>query len=145
MRIAEGSRRGESGSVSVELAAIAPALLLVLLLTIAAMRLTLATGQVDGAARDAARAASLARTPGAASAAAQQSAASSLAGQHVTCTRLAVTVDTAGYTIPIGTPGTVAVHVSCLVDLADVAVPGMPGSRTMTAGYSAPLDPYRAR
>ena len=135
----------EHGSISLELAALAPALLLLVLLTIAAMRITLAGAQVDGAARDAARAASLARTAGAATAAAQQGAARTLAGQQLTCSQLTVTVDPAGFAVPVGTTGTVAVHVTCRVALGDVAVPGAPGTTTMTAGYTAPLDPYRAR
>jgi len=156
-------RAGERGSITVELAGLAPALLLILLLLIAAMRVTVAGGRVDSAARDAARAASLTRTPGQASLAAGQTAARSLAGAHVACTRLAVTVDTAGFTAPSGAVGTVGaggnggtggtggtggavgVHISCAVDLADVAIPGVPGSMTMTASYTAPLDPYRAR
>jgi len=143
-----GLRAGERGSVTVELAGLAPALLLILLLVIAAMRVTVAGGRVDSAARDAARAASLTRTPGQASLAAGQSAARSLAGAHVACTRLAVTVDTAGFAAfsGAGVAGdTVGVHISCAVDLADVAIPGVPGSMTMTASYTAPLDPYRAR
>jgi len=140
-----GRQGCDRGSVSLELAALAPALLLLVLLTVAAMRITLAGAQVDGAARDAARAASLARTAGSATAVAQQSAARTLAGQQLTCSQLTVTVDPAGFAVPVGTTGTVAVHVTCRVALGDVAVPGVPGSTTMTAGYVAPLDPYRAR
>jgi len=146
-----GRGAGERGSITVELAGLAPALLLILLLVIAAMRVTVAGGRVDSAARDAARAASLTRTPGQASLAAGQSAARSLTSAHVACTRLAVTVDTAGFAAPSGvvgaggTGGTVGVQISCAVDLADVAIPGVPGSMTMTASYTAPLDPYRAR
>ncbi len=135
----------ERGSVSLELAALAPAVLLLVLVTVAAMRITLAGAQVDGAARDAARAASLARTPGSATAVAQQSAARTLAGQQLTCSQLTVTVDPAGFAVPVGTSATVAVHVTCRVALGDVAVRWAPGSTTMTAGYAAPLDPYRAR
>ncbi len=141
-----GRRRGrQRGSVSLELAALAPALLLLLLLTVAAMRITLAGAQVDGAARDAARAASLARAPQSATAAAQHSAARTLAGQRLTCAQLTVTVDPAGFAVAAGTASTVGVHVTCRVGLGDLAVPGVPGSTTMTAGYTAPLDPYRAR
>ena len=140
-----GRQRCERGSVSLELAALAPVLLLLVLVTVAAMRITLAGAQVDGAARDAARAASLARTPGSAAAVAQQSAARTLAGQQLTCSQLTVTVDPAAFAVPVGTTGTVAVHLTCRVALGDVAVAGVPGSTTMTAGYAAPLDPYRAR
>ncbi len=95
-----GRQRCERGSVSLELAALAPVLLLLVLVTVAAMRITLAGAQVDGAARDAARAASLARTAGLAAAAAQQSAARTLAGQQLTCSQLTVTVDPAGFAAP---------------------------------------------
>jgi len=57
-RAGRAGRQGcERGSVSLELAALAPAVILLVLLTVAAMRITLAGAQVDGAARDAARAA----------------------------------------------------------------------------------------
>jgi len=145
LRVPSRSAGCERGSVSLELAALAPVLLLLVLVTVAAMRITLAGAQVDGAARDATRAASLARTAASATAAAQQSAARTLAGQQLTCTQLTVIVDLAGFAVPVGTTGTVAVHLTCRVALGDVAVPGVPGSTTMTAGYAAPLDPYRAR
>ncbi len=145
LRVPRRSAGCERGSVSLELAALAPVLLLLVLLTVAAMRITLAGAQVDGAARDAARAASLARTAASATAAAQQSAARTLAGQQLTCSQLTVAVDLAAFAVPVGTTATVAVHLTCQVALGDVAGPGVPGSTTMTAGYAAPLDPYRAR
>jgi len=43
-----GRQGCERGSVSLELAALAPVLLLLVLVTVAAMRITLAGGQVDG-------------------------------------------------------------------------------------------------
>ena len=107
-----GRQQCDRGSVSLELAALAPVLLLLVLLTVAAMRITLAGAQVDGAARDAARAASLARTPASATAAAQQSAARTLAGQQLTCSQLTVTVDLAAFAVPVGTTATVAVHLT---------------------------------
>jgi hypothetical protein len=48
-RAGRAGRQGcERGSVSLELAALAPAVLLLVLVTVAAMRITLAGGQVDG-------------------------------------------------------------------------------------------------
>ena len=57
-------RRGERGSISVELAVLAPGLVLLLLLVAAGARVVEVQGHIDGAARDAARAASIARSYG---------------------------------------------------------------------------------
>ena len=39
----------------------------------------------------------------------------------------------------------VTATVTCVVNLSDVAVPGLPGTRTITATMSSPLDTYRER
>jgi hypothetical protein len=49
-----------------------------------------------------------------------------------------VTVDTAGFAAPVGTPATVTATVRCVVNLADLAVPGVPGTRTVTATATSP-------
>ena len=78
-----GSR--ERGSAAAELVLVTPFLFLLLLFAVAAGRLVQARLDVDSAAQQAARAASLARTPAAASAQAQEVAQAALAGQSVTC------------------------------------------------------------
>ena len=40
--------------------------------------------------------------------------------------------------------GYVTVTVVCQVPLADLAVPGLPGSTTVRASSTAPIDPYRS-
>lgn len=135
----------ETGSFTLELAVLAPALLLLLAFIVAAGRIELAGGSIDGIARDAARAASLARTPAAAQAAAQTTATDTAASQSMDCSHLAVTVDTTGFTAPLGTPAAVVVHVSCTAPLGDLAIPGLLGAKTLTASFTSPLDPYRAR
>jgi Flp pilus assembly protein TadG len=137
--------RDDTGSFTLELAVLAPALLLLLAFIVAAGRIELAGSSIDGIARDAARAASLARTPAAAQSAAQSTATDAAANQNIDCTHLAVTVNTAGFTTPLGTPAAVVVHVSCTAPLGDLALPGLPGSKTLTASFTSPLDPYRAR
>jgi Flp pilus assembly protein TadG len=137
--------RDETGSFTLELAVLAPALLLLLAFIVAAGRIELAGSSVDGVARDAARAASLARSPAAAQAAAQSTATDTAAHQNIDCTHLAVTVDTSGFTAPLGTPAAVVVHVSCTAPLGDLAIPGLPGAKTLTASFTSPLDPYRGR
>ena len=94
---------------------------------------------VHAAAGAAARAASLARSPGAARDAAATTAATSLGGQRLTCSRLQVDVDTSQF----HRGGSVAVTIACAVALGDLAVPGLPGSRTVSATASSPLDIFR--
>ena len=72
-------------------------------------------------------------------------ATSSLANQKLQCTTKSVSVDTSGFASPVGTPATVTATVTCVVNLSDVAVPGLPGTRTITATMSSPLDTYRER
>jgi len=45
----------------------------------------------------------------------------------------------------VGTPATVTATVRCVVNLADLAVPGVPGARTVTATASSPVDTFRER
>ncbi len=134
--------RAEHGSAALELVVLTPALLAVLLLVLAAGRLTTAAGQVDAAARDAARAASLARTLPAAQTAAQHTATADLTGTGLHCQDSTVIVR-GDYTAGPGVPASVTVTVGCTVDLHDLALPGLPGTKTLSSTYTAVLDTYR--
>jgi len=138
-------RCNERGSAVLEAAIGLPAFLLFIGLILFAGRVAIATQAVDSAAAQAARTASLARTQSTAQSTAHSAATSSLAGQHVNCTRTKVSVDTDGFTAPVGQPATVTANVTCVVNLADLAVPGIPGTRTVTATASSPIDTYRER
>jgi Flp pilus assembly protein TadG len=129
----------------VELVLIAPALLALFTLTVLAGRIVLAGGTVEQVAAAGARAASLARTPAAAATTADRVVRQTLDEQHLQCAAVTVTVDTSGFAVPLGQPATVAVEVSCQVQLADLTVPGLPGSRTLSDRAVSPLDPYRGR
>jgi Flp pilus assembly protein TadG len=134
-----GRVRGEGGGAAVELVLLTPLLVALLLLAVLAGRLAQARAEVGGAARDAARAASVARSPAAARAAAHTAAAATLAERRVTCQTLAVATDTRAFR----PGGRVAVRVGCAVDLGDLALLGVPGARTLTARFVAPLDTFR--
>jgi len=123
---------------------IAPVLVLVLLLVIAAGRISLSESAVDQAASSAARAASLARTSEAARQAATDAAHASLTEQHLNCTDLTVEADTAGFGRAPGQPAQVGVQVSCALALSDIGLPGLPGTLTQRSRFASPLDPYRA-
>lgn len=135
----------DEGSLTLELAVLAPALLILLAFVVAAGRVELAGGTIDAAARDAARAASLARSAPAAQAAALATARRSLSDQRVDCRNLSVQIDTAAFSAPLGTPSTVRVSITCVVPLADIALPGLPGTKSLRADFTSPVDPYRSR
>ena len=118
---------------------VTPFLALLLLLAVAAGRLVIARLDVDSAAQQAARAASLARTPEAASGQVQQVAQAALAGQSVTCNPAVITPDTGNFT----PGGEVSVQVTCTVRLSDLSLLHIPGSETITSTFTAPIDTYR--
>ncbi|MGV9268101.1 TadE family protein [Kitasatospora sp. NPDC003701] len=139
------SHRGDRGSVSLELAILAPVLIAMLLLVIAAGRIHIADNTVEAAARNAARAASLERDGAAAKAAGTRVAQQTFQDQGLHCDQLKVDVPDAGFRAPLGTPSTVRVSVSCTVALSDLALPGLPGSQTVRGEFSSPIDAYRGR
>ena len=132
--------RTDAGSVTVELVVLAPVVLAVLLFTVGLGRIENAQGKVDGAARDAARAASLAGDPSTATADARSTAAADIAGTDIDCANLTVTVDTSRFIAG----GTVSVRVACTADLADLAISGLPGRKTLTASSVAPIETFRS-
>ncbi len=136
---------GERGSVSVELALLAPALLLLLSFAVVAGRTQIAEGAVQEAARAAAREASLARDAATAAALAGAQAKRTLAAQDLRCENTTVDVDTAGFHAPLGQPGDVTVSITCVVGMADLLAPGLPGSVTVEASFISPVDAYRER
>ena len=131
--------RGEEGQAIAELVIVAPVLLLVIVLMVALGRIDSAQGDVTSAARAAVQAAAVQADPADAQTQATQAAQHTLAGAGLTCPSAQITVDTSAFT----PGGSVAVTVTCVTSLADVSVPGMPGSKTLTATAVAPIDPYR--
>lgn len=138
--------RDERGSVTIEAAISVLGLVAIASLGIAATRIAHADNVITGAAHDAARTASLARDPHNARNNARAAAQAALGRQQLTCQRLNVDVDTAGFAVAVGQPATVTVTVTCQVQLADVTpVPGLPGAIARTARFTSPLDQYRER
>ncbi len=133
-------RRDERGSVTAELVILTPLLILFLLFVVALGRLAGARIEVDGAAAQAARAASIARSPAAATAVAKETASSALSSEHVTCAHLAVGVDTADF-VP---GGSVAVTVSCAVDLSTLTGLHLPVTDILSNRFVEPIDAYRS-
>jgi Flp pilus assembly protein TadG len=145
-----GGRSRERGSVSVELALLAPVLLLLLSFAIWAGRTQIARNAVQEAARADAprpptRDASLASDAAAAQASATAQARQTLARQDLRCQELDVVVDTAGFRTPLGVSGDVTVSVRCAIAMTDLLAPGLPGSVTVTASFASPVDAFRER
>ncbi len=135
----------DRGSASIEAAVGVPAFLLFIALIIGAGRVAIAHQAVEAAAAEAARSATIERTRADAAHAAQSAATATLANQQLRCLTTQIVVDTTAFTVPVGTPASVTATVTCVVDLADVSVPGLPGSLTISATVSSPLDTYRGR
>ncbi len=114
-------------------------------LIIAAGRVQMARQSVDAAAVEAARAASISRTAGEAQSRASASGNQALTNQGLRCTSTSVSIDTSGYSVPVGTPASVSATIVCILDVSDVAIPGLPGAITITRSASSPLDTYRGR
>jgi Flp pilus assembly protein TadG len=131
--------RREHGSASVELVLLTPALLILLLLVVSVGRLGQARAAVDAAARDAARAGSLARGADSAVDAAEAAARQHLTEGGVACRDLRVDVDTTGFRAG----GTVRATVTCAVDLGDLTLLRLPGARAVSASFVESVDVYR--
>ena len=133
-------RRDETGSVVAELVLLTPLLILILLFVVALGRLAGTRIDVDGAAAQAARAASIARDPATATAMAQQTATAALGSAHVTCAQLSVSTDTAQFQ----PGGLVAVTVTCTVSLSDLSGLRLPASESISSRFVEVVDTYRS-
>lgn len=129
----------ERGSIAVEVAIITPAFIFLMLLVVFAGKVAEANGNVERAASEAARAASLRQHPGDATADAQVAAEQNLMQAGVPCIALDTTVDTTDFRAG----GTVTVTVTCKASMADVTLLGVPGTRTFTARVVEVVDTYR--
>ena len=137
--------RDERGSASVEVVIGVPAFLLLIALLVLGGRIAIAHQVVQAAAADAARAASIARSQSAAKADAATAAQHSLTNQDLDCVTTTIHVDTAAFATQVGTAAQVNATVSCAIRLDDLGLPGVSGTRTITATMSSPLDSYRER
>ncbi|GAA0551119.1 pilus assembly protein [Actinomadura livida] len=127
-----------------ETAILAPLFITFLAGLLVVMRVTHGSAVVAQAAADAARQASIARTAHQAHAQARTSAMHTLRDRGLHCTPT-VRLDLSGFNRPAGQSATVSAQVTCVIQLSDVGLPGMPGARTVTKTFRSPIDPYRAR
>lgn len=139
-------QRRDRGSATLELAILASALILLLGFIVVAGRVAIANNTITTVAGNAAREASLARDARTATVTAAATARSALTAQAIRCDGGGqVAVDASGFAAASqGAPGqSVVVTVTCLVSFADLAIPGLPGSRTLSDRAVSPIDPNR--
>jgi len=134
------SWHSERGSISVEVAVIAPAFVFLMLLVVYAGKVSEADGNVERAAAEGARAASLRQNPAAAIDDARAVVEANLAAAGVPCSRLDTSVDTSMFE----PGGTVTITVRCDASMADVTLLGVPGTRSFTATSTEVIDTYRS-
>ena len=137
--------RPDDGAAAVELVILAPVLIAMIAFAVMAMRIEVANESIDSAAHDAARAASISRNATDAQNAATTAANTTLADDGLNCMKLTVTVTTDGFSVPVGQLGLVTANVTCIVDLSDLAIPGLPGSRTLSSTFTSDIDRYGGR
>jgi Flp pilus assembly protein TadG len=131
--------RGDAGSVTVEVVIITPVAIALMCLVAFVGRTSTAREQVDEAARDAARSASLERDPWSAHAAAETSATTSLTAGGFNCAATQVDVDTTAF-YP---GGQVSVTVRCDIPLSDLGLIGLAGTRSVQSRSVSVVDVYR--
>ena len=133
--------RADRGSVAAEVTLVTPFLIMLLVfVAVVIHRGVDARLRIDDAAHEAARAASIERTPATATTAAQSTATSALSAAGVTCASLSV--DTAVGGMRPG--GTVSVTVTCAVDFGDALILGVPGQKRLSATAIEPVDTWRS-
>ncbi len=141
-------QRRDRGSATLELAILTPALIVLIGFIVVAGRVAIANNTITSVAGNAARQASLARDARTAAATAAATAKSALTAQAIHCDGDGggqVAVDASGFAAASqGTPGqSVVVTVTCVVSFTDLAIPGLPGSRTLSDRAVSPIDPNR--
>jgi Flp pilus assembly protein TadG len=129
-------RRVQRGSMAIEIVLLTPVLIAFTMLVVAGGRFVGRQGDVDSAARDAARAASIERTAESAVDVARSVAAASLP-DGAACQPAAV--DTTNWT----EGGSVGVTIRCRVSYSGLGLIGLPGSARVEGSSVAPLDQFR--
>lgn len=133
--------------MSLEMVLMTPIFIAFLVLLAGVGRMVDVQSQIDGAARDAARAASVARSSQDAGGLAQSAAALSLAGVHWCVNGPSASTDTSNW----HAGGVVVVTITCDVDMGDLTLMkilflnGASATKTMTGTAAAPIDTYTYR
>lgn len=129
----------DAGSATVEALIGIGSLVAVLMFIVMCGRLVSAQIDLEAAASAAARAGSLARSDAAARTAADNAARQTLADRSVTCRQVSIDLSTGG----LQPGGAVTATVTCSVPLSDLGLLRLPGSTTVRATSTSPIDQWR--
>ena len=130
-----GRGDSEQGSISLELAILAPIIVLLLMCVVAAGRVQNSRADIEGVAQSAARELSIARDPAGAVSRIRATAAQMANVGSPGCQTFTFT--------PTITATTVSVTIACVADLQDASMLPLPGHMTLTATASQPIDIFR--
>ncbi|MEZ5265224.1 MAG: pilus assembly protein [Acidimicrobiales bacterium] len=133
-------RHADAGSATIELVLLTPPIILTLLFIVALGRIAGARQHVDAAARDAARTASLARSPAPPSGGHRRGRSNAgRCGSHVS--HLDVALDTSDFR----PGGQVTARITCIVALDDLTLLDVPGAKQLHATATRPSTPTERR
>ncbi|MGL5405971.1 MAG: TadE/TadG family type IV pilus assembly protein [Propionibacteriaceae bacterium] len=135
--------RSDRGAVATEWAILVPAVVLIVSVMVAGSRLAMTRSAIADAAYAGARSAAANQSGSLAAVKGKDIAIANLNG--VLCNERRINVDTTAFRVTSGQPALVKVHIYCVVPLADLLIPGMPGSISVTKEGVAALDTYRER
>jgi Flp pilus assembly protein TadG len=138
-RLLQRRRRGERGSLALEMAFITPSILLIFGLIYAYGRAAGVNGTLESGTRDAARSATIARSYDEAVDRAERVVKAAIADTPQSCQQsVRVTVSR---NFEPGQP--ITVEAECRYQLSDLGLPGAPGAITANSSFTSMLDPYR--
>jgi hypothetical protein len=132
-------RRSEDGSLAVEMAMLAPSLLVIFALIFVYGRAAQVNGTLESGTRAAARSVTLARSYDEAVDSANAVLLEAMKDAPQSCQN-SLNVHIVG-TYEAGEP--VTVDADCTYDLSDLGLPGAPGTITTKSSFTSMLDPYR--
>ena len=130
------------GSVSIEAVLIIPAFLLFLVLILAIGRIAMVKADLHASVVNAARVASMETCSWCADTAARTAITTTLVADKVPCLDPDIVINAAALDQPPGQPGSVSASITCVVQLSDLGVPGMPGQIRITSSFATSIDPY---
>ena len=142
------SPEDEAGTSTLELVALVPLLAALMLFVVFCGRVTVTRLDVQQAARDAARAASIAVTRDDAAIALEASLTENLGGQARYCTHLPVDYSAIATDSGVGEDwdsGVIELRLTCAIPTADLGLLGIAGTKTFTAKAVEPVDTWRSR
>jgi TadE-like protein len=137
--VSRARRRSEAGSLAIEMAMLAPSLLLIFALIFVYGRAAQVNGTLESGTRDAARSVTLARSYDEAVDRANAVLLDAMKDAPQSC-QDTLHVHIVG-TYEAGEP--VTVDADCTYDISDLGLPGAPGDLTAESSFTSMLDPYR--